>query len=72
MIRPVPLALIRAVGERAKNVGLTPTSTLTRRAKAAAISAYAMHRASYTDALAQAHAVLGGIPLPMPPSGDAA
>lgn len=66
MIRPVPLSLMRAVGERARNVGLKPTSMLTRRAKGAAIRAYAIDGASYMQAICAAHAVLGGIPLPMP------
>lgn len=66
MIRPVPLALMRAVTERAKNVGLPPSSLLTRRAKGAAIRAYALDGASYMQAICAAHAVIRGVPMPMP------
>ena len=71
-IRPVPINLLRAVTERAKNIGLKPPSTLTRRAKGAAIRAYAVQGQSYMQAIAAAHAVLGGIPLPIPEPGGAA
>lgn len=70
MIRPVPLALLRAVSDRAKGAGVPVDHILARRAKGAAIRAYTLNRASYVDALSAAHAVLGGVPLPIP--GDAA
>lgn len=70
-IRPVPLSLLRAVSERVKRVGLKPHALLARRAKLAAMDAW-MRGASQFQAIAAAHAVLGGIPLPLPPSGDAA
>lgn len=71
MIRPVPIKLLRAISERAARAGIPKDHVLARRAKGAALRAYAVSQASYVDALAAAHAVLGGIPLPMPP-GEAA
>lgn len=72
MIRPVPIKLLRAISERAARAGIPKDHALARRAKGAALNAYALHSASYADALAAAHAVLGGIPLPMPTPGGAA
>ena len=64
-IRPVPLSLLRAVNERAKRIGLAEKAVLTRRAKLAAMDAW-QAGGSHMQSIAAAHAVLGGIPLPMP------
>lgn len=71
-IRPVPIKLICVVHHNALAMGVKPKSLHMRRAKLAAINAYSMHGASAEAAVEAAHAVLGGIPMPIPPSGDAA
>lgn len=71
MIRPVPLSLLRAVTERAKRIGLAEKALLTRRAKLAAIDAWQRGNSQF-QSIAAAHAVLGGLPIPMPEPEDAA